>query len=209
MELRNLLSRDYKNNLQRVKASRYHSGNKAGRLLARQIKSQNAKKKITVWGCKNLVIRENPADIADTFADYYTELYDLQSDPSIPQPTFAVIYSFLHCANLPQLSNLQFKSISYPFTPQEIQKMIAQLPLRKASGLDGYTNEFYKFLSQKLIDPLSSVFNLAAVRGPFPDEMLKGVITTIPKPGKDPTVVGNYRPISLLNTVLKIFSKTL
>lgn len=74
--------------------------------------------------------------------------------------------------SLPQLPILQVKSLSHPFTPLDIQRTIAQLPVRKSLGLDVYTNTFYKFLSHKPIDPLSSVFNLAAERGTFPAEML-------------------------------------
>ena len=41
------------------------------------------------------------------------------------------------------------------------------------------------------------------------DEQGRGVITVIPKPNKDPTLIKNYRPISLLNVDYKVAAKAL
>jgi len=38
----------------------------------------------------------------------------------------------------------------------------------------------------------------------FPLSMKQGVITLIPKPDKDPKILDNFRPITLLNTDYKI-----
>lgn len=40
-----------------------------------------------------------------------------------------------------------------------------------------------------------------------PPSLNSAFITVIPKPGKDPSLVGNYRPISLINNNLKILTK--
>jgi hypothetical protein len=42
--------------------------------------------------------------------------------------------------------------------------------------------------------------------GSFTEFQYQGVITCIPKEGKDRRFIGNWRPISLLNTDLKIAS---
>ncbi len=38
----------------------------------------------------------------------------------------------------------------------------------------------------------------------FPSTMKQGIITLIPKPDKDPNILDNFRPITLLNTDYKI-----
>lgn len=53
---------------------------------------------------------------------------------------------------------------------------------------------------------LNTFRNIANTAKP-PKEMLQAIITVIPKPGKPPDNVSNYRPISLLNCDIKIFSK--
>lgn len=79
--------------------------------------------------------------------------------------------------------------------------------LQKSPGEDGYTNEFYKKFSKLVTAHLSALFNSAATSGSLPIDMLCLIITTIPKPEKDPTSMTNYRPISFLNTNVKIFAK--
>lgn len=52
-------------------------------------------------------------------------------------------------------------------------------------------------------------FNALGSTTTFPCDTLSAHIAVIPKEGKDPTSCGSYRPISLLNTDLNIFTKLL
>lgn len=51
---------------------------------------------------------------------------------------------------------------------------------------------------------LTKMYNNAIINKEFPKEMLEAVIVTIPKPGKNPSSPTNYRPISKLNSDLKM-----
>lgn len=91
----------------------------------------------------------------------------------------------------------------------EVHEVIKHLPKHKAPGADGFSAEYYQAFSSTLAPKLVDLFNIAANTGTFPSEMHQAIIVTIPKPGKDPSLPHNYRPISLLNSDLKIFAKVL
>jgi hypothetical protein len=74
----------------------------------------------------------------------------------------------------------------------------------KSPGSDGYTVDFYKKIWEDIGPLLYRSLYLAYESGSFTDFQYQGVITCIPKEGKDRHFIGNCRPISLLNTDLKI-----
>lgn len=68
-----------------------------------------------------------------------------------------------------------------------------------------YYKTFLPILSPHLISLFSSLF-----KGTLPHpQFLHAHISVIPKPGKDPPLPDNYRPIALLNSDYKIFTKIL
>lgn len=77
--------------------------------------------------------------------------------------------------------------LSQPFSEEEILKAIKTLPLKKSPGEDGYTHEFYQNFANLVTPLLTALFNFAAASGSLPIDMLRSIITTIPKPEKDPT----------------------
>ena len=74
----------------------------------------------------------------------------------------------------------------------------------KSPGSDGITVAFYKTfwddLNQYLVDSL----NFSFVKG----HQKQGIISLIPKSGNDLTTLFNRRPLTLLNVVYKIATKT-
>lgn len=87
--------------------------------------------------------------------------------------------------------------------------MVKDLPNGKSHSPDGYTNAYYKKYSEVLSNPMCAYFTALASGTVMPPEALMAHITVLPKEGKDHTLPGNYRPISLLNTDIKILAKIL
>lgn len=95
-----------------------------------------------------------------------------------------------------------------PFTKEEIDVVVAQLPLDKAPGPDGFNGAFIKCCWSIIVedfyilikDFFNGNVNLQSINSSH--------ITLIPK--KDnPVLPGDYRPISLLNYSIKIITKLL
>jgi hypothetical protein len=88
----------------------------------------------------------------------------------------------------------------------EVKDILATLNTGKASGPSGINNKVLKELSYELSTPLSDLFNYSLSKGYFPESWREANVTPLFKSG-DQSLVKNYRPISLLDTVGKVFEK--
>ena len=76
----------------------------------------------------------------------------------------------------------------------------------KSPGSDGFTVDFYKFFWNDIGAFVFRSLYFGYETGHFSQFQTQGVITCIPKENKDRRYMSNWRPISLLNTDLKIAS---
>lgn len=92
-------------------------------------------------------------------------------------------------------------------TPKEIKSVIYKVKIRKSPGIDGISNTLLKNIPLKGIIFLMHIFRACFKLSYFPDEWKHARVIPIPKSGKDLSRATNYRPISLLNSLSKIFEK--
>ena len=96
----------------------------------------------------------------------------------------------------------------FPYTnPSELSEIIKKLPNRKSPGHDLITNSILKKIPKKAVVFMTVLFNALLKLSYFPATWKIAKIIMIKKPGKDNTDPKNYRPISLLSSVSKIFEK--
>ena len=90
-------------------------------------------------------------------------------------------------------------------TVAEIDNVIQNLPNNKSAGIDGLLYEMFKASSDIIKPLLLALFNKILNIGIYPDQWSLAIISPLHKNGKrnNPT---NYRGISLLCTVSKIFT---
>lgn len=70
----------------------------------------------------------------------------------------------------------------------------------KSPGLGGLSLDYYRTFTDTLAPHFLHTINSLSSNPQTLNNLLEAHVTVIPKPGKDATVVTNYRPISLLNT---------
>ena len=102
--------------------------------------------------------------------------------------------------------NIESTLNSIILTPLEVESVLKSLPIGKASGPNGLSNRILKELSKELAFPLCVLFNRSLSQGEVPRQWKEANICPIHKKD-DPSLVSNYRPISLLNSEDKVFER--
>lgn len=95
-----------------------------------------------------------------------------------------------------------------PFSPLEIYCGIKNhIKTSKSPGYDLITGKILKELPKKGIVFLATLFNNILRTTFIPNQWKVAQIVMVPKPGKPPTEIVSYRPISLLSIISKLFEK--
>lgn len=191
-------------NLLRSCAFFYENGEKAGRLLAHQIKCKSASKLIPTIRKTQQELTTNPEEINNTFRDYYLKLYSSEFPQDISNMT-----EFLENLDIPSVTQNDRENLEKPLEAQEIESAIKDMQTGKTPGPDGYPVEFYKKFISQLTPLMLNMFNHSFEQSYLPQSLTEALITVLLKPGKNASDCGSYRPISLLNTDVKILSKVL
>jgi hypothetical protein len=93
--------------------------------------------------------------------------------------------------------------------PEEVQETIRVLRVSKAPRPNRITNRVLKLLTQRAVSLLDKIFNAILLTNHYPSVWKHARVISILKPGKDPALPSPYRPISLLETIGKLFEKIL
>lgn len=95
-----------------------------------------------------------------------------------------------------------------PTTTDEISKIINNLNNNTSAGIDGINSKCIKCVKKHIIDELTQCVNNCLKSGVFPDSLKIAKVSPIYKAGSksDP---GNYRPISVLPVLSKVFERVI
>ena len=99
--------------------------------------------------------------------------------------------------------------INEPFNETEIRKAIKELKNNKSPGIDMIKNEHIKASVDLMMPIYIKLFNLVFEHGIVPESWTTGLIKPIYKNKGDYTLPENYRPITLLSCLGKVFTAVL
>ena len=91
----------------------------------------------------------------------------------------------------------------------EIMKAIKELKCNKAHGIDGVLNEYIKYTADLMINIWVKLFNRILDSGEIPSDWSTGIIITLNKGKGSQLDPNNYRGITLLSCVGKLFTSIL
>ena len=142
-------------------------------------------------------LKTNPTDIAEGFNAYFSSI----AEKLLPKPTPGT-KNFSDYLSERIDRNFIFESAD----PVEVICIIDSLDSGKGSGPYSVPNDMLKALKANLCHPLTTIVNMSFATGIYPDLLKIAKVIPIFKKG-DKLLVSNYRPISLLSNINKIFEK--
>lgn len=89
----------------------------------------------------------------------------------------------------------------------EINEQLSKCKNKSAPGEDGLNYVILKKLPEHVLRQVQLLFNVSLRIGYFPSEWKKATIKMVPKPGKDNKEARNWRPISLISCMGKLFER--
>ena len=181
--------RDYRNEITRSTLENFRSVRKAKKRLYQEKQWITGVRKCT--GERT----SSRSDIVEAASDYYKHLYSSTIKETPPAQNRVV-------------STRTCREAVPPILPSEVRNAIKDLKNEKAPGEDGIRNEAIKWSSEKLTAPIVTTFNKILETEEIPQQWKKSTIVLMHKKGARDDL-NNYRPISLLPNLYKLFTKIL
>ena len=105
-------------------------------------------------------------------------------------------------------SNTNFEFSFKNITTDVVNKIIDKLAPKTSYGYDGLSTKLLKTVKNAILSPITIIINQMLTTGIFPENLKIAKVNPVFKKDDD-TLFTNYRPISLLPTISKIFEKVI
>ena len=161
----------------------------------------------------------NESDVAETFNNFFVTITDslgiieneniILASEDFSDPIDEIVFKFSRHPSIQKIRSLDVNNGSFSFEKVSIENIkngISELNPSKATTFKSIPPKLLKSESEIVSEPLQIIFNNSVEHSSFPDELKLADVSSLFK--KDvKTFKGNYRPISVLPTVSKVFER--
>ncbi|XP_077999234.1 uncharacterized protein LOC144452096 [Glandiceps talaboti] len=193
-EIRTLI---YQRDYFRKKAENLHKPDKLWHTL-KQIIPQSQRKDIHELNIDNKIVNE-PKSIVSVFNEFFSTI---GAKLTCKFSSVSLINTCQPNHDVKQCSPFAFEKLC----AADIERELNKLSTKKAGGIDCIPSRVCKLAASEIARPLHYLFNFSLVNGVLPSQWKWGKVSPIYKDG-DNTNPSNYRPITVLPVIMKVFEK--
>lgn len=144
---------------------------------------------------------DDPKAVAERLAN---EFYSVSADGSL-HPEHQIKRQTLHLVD-PEFRFAEDEYYNTEFSLRELEWALRTCSGQSAGG-DEIGYPMLQHLPPSAKTTLLEIYNKIWNSGTIPNDWKEGIVVPIPKPGKNPMVIGNQRPITLVSCVGKLLEK--
>ena len=152
------------------------------------------------------VLAEDPVSIGNLFNNFFTSL----SSVSTANSDECFEFSKKHFENIKNKLNVKESSFKFKMiTYSEVEYQIRNLDVSTGGGISGLPTKLFKQLHHKICGIITNLFNQCITENSIPEKWKTAVVTPLYKNNGSMDDMNNYRGISVLPPIGKMFEKLL
>lgn len=156
------------------------------------------------------ILLTRPEDILAFERSFFASQYGQDNDETPSEDENETLQEFDFLAPSERsISDLDRGVLNEGISLEEMEAAVKGMKNGKCPGCDGLPVELYKRFWGLLGKHLLASFQHAFSSGSLSPDQRRGIISLIPKKGRDKRYIRNWRPISMLNVDYKILAKSL
>ena len=197
-ELKELLQERTKGAQIRAKINYQMHGEKPSKYYLNLEKSNYNRRCISrLQNSQDKIVSSNE-EILREIREFYKKLYTTKGEADL---------GYLDTVDIPKISDEVRTKLDLPITMSEISAALKQLKNDTSPGTDGLQPNFYKFFWAKLKDLFYDMLQETVEDKKMHLTGRQGILSLLEKTNVNPLKLTSWRPLSLLNTDSKVFTK--